>query len=77
MVNVHNLLFSGDQVFVVCAREGGNVHKSSFYVLDRAGVGPMRGPRKLPDDTTTTCVWGKTIASGGFTRRVSKTSIKR
>lgn len=75
VVNVHELLFSGDEVIVVCAREGGNVHKSSFYVLDRAGVAPMRGPRKLPDDTTATAVWGKTIASGGAMRRVSKISI--
>lgn len=75
VVNIHELLFSGDDVIVVCAREGGNVHKSSFYVLDRAGVGPMRGPRKLPDDTTVTSVWGKAIASGGFMSRVSKTSI--
>jgi hypothetical protein len=75
VVNVHELLFSGDDVLVVCAREGGNVHKSSFYVLDRAGASPMRGPRKLPDDTTVTAVWGKAIASGGFMRRLSKTVI--
>jgi hypothetical protein len=76
VVNVHELLFSGDEVIVVCAREGGNVHKSSFYVLDRAGVAPMRGPRKLPDDTTATTVWGKAIASGGAMRRISRTSIQ-
>jgi hypothetical protein len=75
VVNVHDLLFSGDKVLVVCAREGGNVHKYSFYILDRAGIAPMRGPRKLPDDTTVTAVWGNAIASGGFMRRVSKTTI--
>jgi hypothetical protein len=76
VVNVHELLFSGDDVIVVCAREGGNVHKSSFYILGRAGAAPMRGPRKLPDDTTITAVWGKAIASGGAMRRVSNTTIQ-
>ncbi len=75
VVNVHELLFTGNDVIVVCAREGGNVHKYSFYVLDRTGAAPVRGPRELPDDTTTTTVWGNAIASGGFMRRVSKTTI--
>ena len=75
VVNVQDLLFSGGDVIVVCAREGGNVHRSSFYILDRARAAPMQGPRKLPDDTTVTAVWGKSIVSGGYRRRVSKTMI--
>lgn len=75
VVNPHELLFSGDKVFVVCAREGGNVHKYSYYVLNRDGTGPLRGPFMLPDDTMSTCIWGDSIVSGGAASRVFKTAI--
>lgn len=77
VVNPHDLLFRGDKVFVVCAREGGNVHKYSYYVLNRDGTGPLRGPFMLPDDTMSTCIWGDSIVSGGATSRVYKTEIER
>ncbi|WP_404421603.1 hypothetical protein [Nibricoccus sp. IMCC34717] len=77
VVNPHNLLFSGDKVFVVCAREGGNVHKSSYYVLNRDGSGSLRGPFMLPDDTMSTCIWNDAIISGGYSNRVYKTEIER
>lgn len=77
VVNPHDVLFSGDKVFVVCAREGGNVHKSSYYVLSHDGTGPLRGPFMLPDDTMSTCIWGDAIISGGYSNRVYITEIER
>ncbi len=76
VVNPHNLLFSGEKVLVVCAREGGNVHKSSYYMLNRDGTGPLRGPFLLPDDTMSTSVWGDSIVSGGYSNRVFKAVIE-
>lgn len=76
-VNVQDLIFDGDRVIMVCSREGGDVHKTSFYVLDRAGDAPMRGPHMLPVDTTKTSLWRGAIVSGGPMRKVSKTSIPR
>ncbi len=76
IVNPHDVLFSGEKAFIICAREGGNIHKYSYYILNRDGTGPLGGPFMLPDDTISTCIWRDAIVSGGASDRVFKTAIE-
>jgi hypothetical protein len=73
--HVHDLLFTADRVIFVCSREGGNVHRSSYYWMDRAGTGPLHGPFILPEDTIKACVWGDRIISASALPRVVSTPI--
>lgn len=72
---VKNLMFSQDKVFIVCAWEGGETHKKSYYVLNRDGSGLLRGPFALPDGTIATCLWGDAIVSGDGASHLSVTEI--
>jgi hypothetical protein len=75
--NVQDVIVASDRVVVVCSSEGGDVHKSAIYTMDRSGKGPLRGPHLLPLDTTKTALWGGSIVSGGPLRKVSRVPIPR
>ena len=72
---IENILFGSDKVFIVCGWEDGDVHKSSYYILNRDGSGTLQGPFMLPDDTIETCFWRDSIVSGGASNRLYMTSV--
>jgi hypothetical protein len=76
-VNVHDLMFTDETVFIVCFGTGGDIHKTSFYMLDRAGATPARGPYKLPNDVLSFGLWKGAVVSGGAMRRTFKTSVPK
>jgi hypothetical protein len=76
VVTLHNILYNGDKAFIVCAREGGNLGKYSYYTLNRDGSGPLRGPFMLPSGATISYVWNNSIISSGISNRIFMTTIE-
>jgi hypothetical protein len=76
-VNIYDLMFTDETVFIVCIGKGGDIHKTSFYMLDRAGAAPARGPYKLPNDVLSFGLWKGAVVSGGAMRKIFKTSVPK
>ena len=73
--NIHELLFDEDNVYIVCSREGGDIHKYSYYIMSKDDPANVDGPYILPDDTIHVTLWDGAIISGGSASQVFKTKL--
>lgn len=73
-VRVQNVMLGDGAVVIATTGRGSDIHKSFIQVLDPA-AGTMGRPRKIPDDTMVTCLWKRTVVSGGPGSRVLRTAI--